>query len=174
MTQNLQKVLIIDGYNLIEAAPELFKKMPTLESRREHLIKIIHSTPHLRNVKIVVVFDGNSPKGIPKKYQQHNIQIIFSGDQQEADQIIQDMVRREASGKSLHIISSDREIQNTASDHHAQISSSQEFWKRLRRNQSIKRSSNKSDTANKEELSQREVQEWLNIFRKGKPGDHEN
>jgi len=174
MNQNLPKVLIIDGYNMIEAAPGLFKKMPTLESRREHLIKIIQSTPHFRNVKIIVVFDGNSPKGIPKNYQQQNIQIIFSGNQQEADQIIQDMIRLESSGRPLHIISSDREIQNTARDHHAQINSSQEFWKKLRRNPSNKRDSNNSDTENKQELSQREVQEWLNIFRKGKPGDHEN
>jgi predicted RNA-binding protein with PIN domain len=174
MNENLPKVLIIDGYNLIGAAPEAFTKMPALENRREHLIRMLQSTPHLRNSKIIIVFDGDSSKGKPKKYQFHNIEVIFSGDQQNADQVIQEIIRQNSSSKSLHIISSDREIQNSARDHHAHLSSSQEFWKQLRKNHSNKAIPKESKTVNKQELSQREVQEWLTIFKKGKPDDDEN
>jgi predicted RNA-binding protein with PIN domain len=173
MKNNLTQKLIIDGYNLIEAAPQVFQKMLTLENRRSHILKIIQSTPHLRSYEIVVVFDGNASKGKPMEYQQRHIQIRFSGTQQEADQVIQEMIRKEASGKSLHIISSDREIQNIARDHHAQVSSSQQFWKQLRRHPSNRKNSDEPHARNKEALSEREVQEWLEIFRKGKPEDYE-
>lgn len=174
MTQNEPTYLIIDGYNVIEAARELFKKMPALENRRDHLLRMIHSTPQLRNQIIIVVFDGSSPRGTPKKYRHHNIQIIFSGDQQEADQVIQDMIRKEASGKSLHIISSDHEIQNTARDHHTRSSSSQKFWQQLRQNRSGQNNSKNTNNIREQEISKREVQEWLEIFKKGKQGNDEN
>jgi predicted RNA-binding protein with PIN domain len=107
-------------------------------------------------------------------YRRNNIQIIFSGNQQEADAVIQKMIRQDASQNSIHIVSSDREIQNTARDHHARISSSQEFWRELRGQKSEQTSSNESESVRKEQLSKSEVQEWLDIFKKGKPEDHEN
>jgi predicted RNA-binding protein with PIN domain len=174
MTQNKSEYLIIDGYNVIEAAPELFKKMPALENRRDHLLRMIRSTPYLRNKKIIVVFDGSSPQGTPKKYRHHNIQVIFSGAQQEADQVIQDMIREESPRKSLLIISSDHEIQNTARDHNTQTSSSQAFWQQSRPRRSNQNKSHNTDYSKEKDLSQREVQEWLQIFKEGQQGNDEN
>jgi len=174
MTQNKPEYLIIDGYNVIEAAPELFKKMAALENRRDHLLRMIQSTPHLRNKKIIVVFDGSSPTGIPKKYRHHNIHVIFSGAQQEADQVIQDLIRKEAPRKSLLIISSDQEIRNTARDHHARSSSSKAFWQQTRPNRSNQSESKTADYTKEQELSQHEVQEWLQIFKEGQQGNDEN
>ena len=174
MVENLSKIIIIDGYNLIEATPEQFKKMPTLENRRNHLLKMIQSTPQLKNITVYVIFDGKSSERNHLKYRQKNISIIFSGKEQDADAVIQKMIRQNASRKSLHIISSDREIQHTARDHHARISSSQEFWKQLRDKRPVQTNLNKSVSGGEKELNKSEVQEWLDIFNKGKPENHED
>jgi len=99
MTQESRQNLVIDGYNLIEAAPEMFAKMPNLESRRDHLLKLLISTPRLRDSSITVVFDGKLPIGKPKKGSFRGIRVIFSGDQQEADQIIQQAITDAKAGK---------------------------------------------------------------------------
>jgi len=173
MNREAKHYLVIDGYNLIQAAPELFQKMATLENRREHLLKLLISTPQIKKSRVTVVFDGKSPVGKPAKYNIQGIGVIFSGDQQEADQIIQQIIRTRASSQKLVIISSDHEIVNTARDHHAQSQTAREFWQKIRKKSISPKQRQKSALTTQSELSDREVQEWLNIFQRKQPSDDE-
>ncbi|UCF65671.1 MAG: NYN domain-containing protein [bacterium] len=173
MAKKSRQNLIIDGYNLIEAAPEMFAKMPSLEGRRKHLLKLLVSTPRLRDSDILVVFDGKSPSNTAKKYSFRGIRVKFSGNQQEADQIIQHIIRTEASSKNLTVVSSDREILNTARDHRAQTLTAQEFWKRNRKISVTDKNQNNSAANHQPDLTKREVKEWLKIFKQNRPGEDE-
>jgi predicted RNA-binding protein with PIN domain len=161
----LGKIIIIDGYNLIKANPDIFSRMIDLESQRLHLQKILRSAPALYGQEILIVFDGTSDYNLPQAEKKSRMQVIFSGKAKEADEVIQDLIRKRAPSNELLIVSSDQAIQNTAKDHRVASITSREFWKSLLGTQvETSRTSEDSMSADRQ-LSEKEVQDWLKIFK---------
>jgi predicted RNA-binding protein with PIN domain len=168
------KKIIIDGYNLIKANPDLFSKMSDLESQRTHLLKILQSAPTLLGQDILLVFDGTAVHNFPASEKRGRIQFIFSGRNQEADEVIQNLIRKNAASQKMLVISSDHSIRNTARDHRVAAITSQEFWKTLLGNDpKISQAINHSSSINRQ-LSDNEVQEWLRLFQKRKEYGNED
>ena len=160
-----RKILIIDGYNLIHAAPHRFQKMIELENRRSHLLKILKSSGLLRYDKIIVVFDGQLSDFPNVKESEGKVVVIYSGKHQEADEVIQELIRKEAQNSQVKIVSSDQEIRNSARDHGTKVVSSQQFWQSLSpASQKKSRTSEGLPTPDRQ-LSDKEVKEWMRIFK---------
>ncbi|OGB68510.1 MAG: hypothetical protein A2Y94_14085 [Caldithrix sp. RBG_13_44_9] len=168
------KKIIIDGYNLIKANPDIFSKMPDLESQRHHLLKILQSAPVLHGKEILVVFDGTTGQNFPPAEKKGRIQLIFSGKTQEADEVIQKLIRKNASSQMMQIISSDRSIKNTAKDHRVSTMTSQEFWKSLLGNHIKTSRAVNEDSSSNRHLSDNEIQEWLKLFQNREESRHED
>ncbi len=161
----VRKKIIIDGYNLIKANPAIFSKMPTLELQRVHLLKLLSSAPVLQGHEVTVVFDGQSDSQQTQLQKKNWIRIVFSGKDLEADEVVQKMIRQQAAKEKMEIVSSDQKIQRTARDHQVMAVSSQEFWKVLQQDPT-KVVKSPDDQINPEQnLSKKELEEWLKIFR---------
>lgn len=124
--------LIIDGYNLIRASPELSKiDAKDLEAGRTALIEQLAAYRRVKRHKITVVFDGWKNSGTVAESRDivNGIYIIFSPLGVEADQVIKRLVQQE--GEKAIAISSDREIIDYAQSHQATAVSSPEFLDKL-------------------------------------------
>ncbi len=124
--------LIIDGYNLIRASPELSKiDVKDLEEGRKALLAQLAAYRRIRRHKITVVFDGWKNSGTVAESRDivSGIHVIFSPLGVEADQIIKRLVQQER--EKAVAISSDREIIDYAQSHQATALSAQEFLEKL-------------------------------------------
>jgi predicted RNA-binding protein with PIN domain len=83
--------IIIDGYNLIKSVPNFPFSDISLALQRDHLVKILQSSPQIRSSKITVVFDGIQEIQTKTKRQ---VNIIYSGTNKKADDIIQEKIRK--------------------------------------------------------------------------------
>jgi len=83
--------LIVDGYNMINAWPELNKiKEEDFESARQKLIEILENYQGLKQMRIIVVFDAHLVKGgLERKEKRHSVEVIFTREGETADMLIE-------------------------------------------------------------------------------------
>lgn len=114
--------LVIDGYNLIGVNAGL----NDIEAQRETLIGSLAAYKRLKRVKVTVVFDGTRSKRLTgSKETRSGVEVIFSRDGQEADEVIKNFARTK--GEGLTIVTSDRDVSSYARAHRAVVVSSNEF-----------------------------------------------
>jgi predicted RNA-binding protein with PIN domain len=78
---------IIDGHNTIHSIPTYLEILDRdYPSCLEKVITDCADYCDSRNVKIVLVFDGNPPFEIPKSH--GNLKVVFSGSNRDADTVI--------------------------------------------------------------------------------------
>jgi predicted RNA-binding protein with PIN domain len=165
-------MIIIDGYNIIMAAPHVFSRMPDLAAQREHLIRLLQSHPEFGHKKIILVFDSGKA-GLPRQTSPtSNITMIYSKPGEEADDVIKKMIRETTPEKDLTIVTSDRSIRNSAQDHSTKIITAVQFWKLLQ-SPFQKKKKSKPPVPDRE-LSNREVRDWLEVFQKKDLGKNED
>jgi len=168
-----KRIIIIDGYNLIKSPQINYPDSGSLEGQREHLLRILHSSSLAAGNKIIVVFDGDQSHLPRRKLTFRGIQVIYSPKNKKADDIIREMIRRDSARQEMEIVSSDREIQNSARDHGAQATDSHAFWKRIHSPvpPDPGRNSRPPEIPDRE-LTDKEVRKWLDIFKNGKPDEN--
>ena len=85
------QLLIVDGYNMIGAWPELakLKKQNELELARDTLLKQLSEYAAYLRIEVVVVFDAQFVPGITKSYQKYNLEVVFTGSDETADDYIE-------------------------------------------------------------------------------------
>ncbi|MFD1021186.1 NYN domain-containing protein [Thalassobacillus hwangdonensis] len=83
-------VLIVDGYNMIGAWPEL-KKMKTsdLGQARDALIEMMAEYQSYTGDRIIIVFDAYHVRGLAKKQKNYNVEVIFTKENETADERIE-------------------------------------------------------------------------------------
>lgn len=119
--------LLVDGYNLLGAFGALFGR---LDSARDELLRDLAAYRHRKNHPITVVFDGwREGLSTEQREFRSGIEVIYSKRGEKADQVIQRLVRRY--GADCAVVTSDREIVNTARSHGAFVLGAQEFAGRL-------------------------------------------
>ncbi len=129
-------LLLIDGYNL------LFESgfIPTqqtgnwLKDARRRLIAFIASrTPASRNSRTTIVFDASKVRSRtePSYIDGSGIAVTFAIDHQEADDLIEEIIRQHSHPKDLCVISSDQRIRRKARARRAQSVSSATFMDEL-------------------------------------------
>jgi len=163
-----QPRIVIDGYNLIHAIPELARLVGSdLERAREALVTKLAVYRSQRKVRVTVVFDGTGTPG-PRTWPPGGIEVVFSRAPQNADDKIKNMLALEKSPKSWTVVTSDNSIVLYARDYGAKTLPAAEFAAKL--GPSVPNLGPNTSVKQEAPLSPTEVAEWEEYFRKGRQG----
>lgn len=102
-------ILIVDGYNVIGAWPELRElKNKDLSAARDRLIEKMAEYQGYSGYRVIVVFDAQYVKGIEKKYKNYNVEVIFTRNNETADERIEKLAISLNNIKTqIHVATSD-------------------------------------------------------------------
>lgn len=153
---------LIDGYNLLRAVQKMeeFSELTDVQMCRavSDYLGCVRDHGH-------VIFDGVGPPdksafgGIPR------LEVYFSGESFEADDIIEDKIADNSAPKSLVVISSDRRIRSAAAKRKAVDVSAELFWQTLLSH--LEKQANRpapEPTEKRHGLTDRETELWLDLF----------
>ena len=83
-------VLIVDGYNMIGAWPELKKLKETdLGQARDLLIEMMAEYQSYTGDRLIIVFDAYHVRGLAKKHKNYKVEVIFTKENETADERIE-------------------------------------------------------------------------------------
>ena len=125
-----ESALIVDGYNIIHAWPDLAETAKTdLEAARRQLCDILASYAGFRACHLVVVFDGYKVKGNPgEKQRQNNIQVVYTGENETADAYIEALAARIGPNYAVKVATSDGLVQLSSLRSGVLRMSARELW----------------------------------------------
>ncbi|SDE58831.1 hypothetical protein SAMN02799630_05807 [Paenibacillus sp. UNCCL117] len=105
----IQEILIVDGYNIIGAWPELQKlKDIRLEEARDRLIQIMAEYQSFTGMKVILVFDAYYVPGLGRKYVQSKLPVYFTKEKETADELIERLVTTHVGRrKQVYVATSD-------------------------------------------------------------------
>ena len=161
--------IIIDGYNFLKTTGLMDTQVADIElekGRKRLLQLLVKSFPDLEDrEKIVVVFDSATILNLPNKLKVQGIQVRFSKGYDSADELIMELIRTSSVPKRLLVVSSDHEIQTSASRRKASFIDS-ELWldeleKKLKRNDDL---DSEPDGQQTEKLELGDSSYWLKVF----------
>jgi len=171
--------ILIDGYNLLFTAgfEGRSRSRGWLERARQRLFNHLEThLPREEHSRTLVVFDVSVDvlKARERELEDvrgaavsvsSGIQVAFAFDFDEADDMLESLIRKHSSPKSLTVVSSDNRIRKCAMARRAISIGSDDFLNRLERpvNNSEAIADEEASRADLK-LSDREVQEWLREF----------
>jgi predicted RNA-binding protein with PIN domain len=89
----MEEYLIVDGYNIIGAWPQLQKlKDLHLEEARDRLIHILAEYQAYSGMKVYLVFDAYQVPGLGKEYKQSKLRVLYTKEKETADELIERLV----------------------------------------------------------------------------------
>lgn len=102
-------ILLVDGYNIIGAWPELRAlKEHDLPAARDRLVERMAEYQAYSGFRVIVVFDAYYVQGTEKKYQNHKIEVIFTKENETADERIEKLAISLSNRKTqVHVATSD-------------------------------------------------------------------
>lgn len=105
----MNTILLVDGYNIIGAWPELRElKERDFAASRDRLIEQMAEYQAFTGIRVIVVFDAQFVQGIERKYKNHKIEIIFTKENETADERIEKMAISLNNVKTqVHVATSD-------------------------------------------------------------------
>ncbi len=102
--RGLQEILLVDGYNIIHAWPDLKRIADySLEDARYALLEILQDFQGYKGLRVIVVFDAHMIQGgLEKKERACNIEVVYTRENETADHYIE----RWTAGiqKNMHVI----------------------------------------------------------------------
>lgn len=92
-------VLIVDGYNMIGAWPELvkLKNLDEMATARNHLLHELSNYSKYEGIETRVIFDAQLVPGIQKNYKKYALDVVFTKEDETADSYIERTVGEENS-----------------------------------------------------------------------------
>jgi len=163
------RLIIVDAYNVIHRAPELRPgPQRTLRESREKLLNLLSWAVGAGNAKFLVVFDGAEGGG--KDGGAGHIDVAYSRPPDKADDLIRRLVEdRVERFDRVTVVTSDLEVARHARAMGADISIADLF---LASDLGPMRQQAGEDPPEKPTtLTKKEVEEWAELFRRGKSGD---
>ncbi len=110
--------LLIDGYNLLNAAGILGHGVGpgSLERARLALLNFLAESLDPQQIpQTTVVFDAhNPPPGLPRALSHRGLAVRFASEYEDADSLIEELIRRESAPRRLTVVSSDHRLQRAA------------------------------------------------------------
>jgi predicted RNA-binding protein with PIN domain len=107
------------------------------------------------------VFDAGVVGGTSPALSTPEVEVVFAPSGHRADEVIRQRLRKLRDPRGWLVVSSDREIQRAAREVGARVVSSEEFVAAMR-------TSPPSQEERSPTLSEDEIQEWLDLFRRRK------
>ncbi|MDO4671075.1 MAG: NYN domain-containing protein [Aerococcus sp.] len=91
----MQERLIVDGYNMIGAWPQLnyLKQHDDIEAARDLLLEEISNYSAYQGIETWVVFDAQFVPGLSQSYEKYNCHVVFTSEGQTADSYIEAMIK---------------------------------------------------------------------------------
>lgn len=88
-----KNILIVDAYNMIGNWPELdrLKKTDRLEEARDQLLHILSNYKRQTTYDIIVVFDAMYVPGLSRSYEQYDLRVVWTAEEQTADSYIESL-----------------------------------------------------------------------------------
>ncbi len=171
--------ILIDGYNLLFTAgfEGRSRGRGWLEQARQRLIKHLEThLPREEHARTLVVFDVSVDVLKARERElvdvrgaavdtNSGIQVAFAFDFDEADDMLESLIRKHSSPKSLTVVSSDNRIRKCAMARRAISIGSDEFLNRLERPAQTSETVANEEAARADiKLTDREVEDWLREF----------
>jgi predicted RNA-binding protein with PIN domain len=148
---------IVDGHNLIPKVPGLTLDDPEDELQ---LVKLLQEFCRVNRKKVEVYFD-NAPVGGQGSRSYGGVITRFVRQGTTADQAIKKKLKRlGGEARNWTVISSDHEVRDAAKSVRAKVVTAEEFARQLA-NLPV---SMEGETDSEVELSQEDVEEWLEFF----------
>ncbi|HHW43734.1 NYN domain-containing protein [Desulfofundulus thermobenzoicus] len=125
--------LVVDGYNIIHAWPELEKLAESsLEHARTRLVDILVNYAALSGERVVVVFDAHQVKNAVERAEMvQGVQVIFTAEGETADSVIERLVGELARQGTVHVVTYDWAEQQTILGRGAYRLTPRELWQRV-------------------------------------------
>ncbi|MTH55146.1 hypothetical protein GKZ89_17210 [Bacillus mangrovi] len=83
-------ILLVDGYNIIGAWPELRGlKKDHFQQARDLLIQKMAEYQAYTKYRVIIVFDAHLAKGMEKKHKNYRVEVIFTKENETADERIE-------------------------------------------------------------------------------------
>ncbi|MDO4680743.1 MAG: NYN domain-containing protein [Aerococcus sp.] len=91
----MQERLIVDGYNMIGAWPQLnyLKQQGDIEGARDLLLEELSDYVAYEGIETWVVFDAQFVPGLSKSYDKYNCHVVFTAEGETADSYIEAMIK---------------------------------------------------------------------------------
>ena len=108
-----QTLLIVDGYNVLFAWPEL-EEMAKIDlgSARTRLAELLDNFASFKKWQIILVFDGYKSKGNPGQKSRFNtIQLVYTKEGQTCDAYIESLAAQIGSSYTARVVTSDSLVQ---------------------------------------------------------------
>lgn len=128
-TASKTKYILVDGYNVIHAWPELddISKV-SLDGAAGRLNDILCNYQAIRDINVMVVYDAYKVKGHSvEENPYHNITVVYTKEAQTADQYIERYAHENSKKYDITVITSDGLEQVIVTGNGAQVMSSREF-----------------------------------------------
>ncbi len=111
----MREFLIIDGYNIINTWTDLFDlNVLSLEEAREKFLDMLSDYQGYSGCRMVVVFDAYKVKeGLGSLGVHDNIKVVFTRENQTADNFIERFVKEYGVGKTIRVATGDYMEQKT-------------------------------------------------------------
>lgn len=108
-TASSEEYLLVDGYNIIHAWPELEEiSQESMEGARLRLIDILSNYQPIRKCKIMLVFDAYRVQGRKESVEdRNNIQVVYTGEAQTADHFIEKFAHANKKDYRITVATSD-------------------------------------------------------------------
>ncbi|WP_102264845.1 NYN domain-containing protein [Mesobacillus jeotgali] len=102
-------ILLVDGYNIIGAWPELVSlKKRELSAARDRLVEIMAEYQAYTGYRVIIVFDAHFVSGNQKKYKNYKVEVIFTKENETADERIERLAIDLSNRKTqIHVATSD-------------------------------------------------------------------
>lgn len=105
----VHEILIVDGYNIIGAWPDLMELSEhSLEDARDELISRLADYQGFSGMEIIVVFDAHQVPGLGKNYHQLRLDVRYTKEKETADECIERLVYERLNRRHrIHVATSD-------------------------------------------------------------------
>ncbi|MCD2255424.1 NYN domain-containing protein [Agrilactobacillus fermenti] len=151
------EILIVDGYNMIGNWPELakMKKENHLKDARDNLLdQLSEYKKYEPDMRIILVFDAMYVPGIKENFNQFNIEVVYTQEDQTADSYIEALAEQlNQPLNQVTVATSDQAEQWTVFSRGALRVSAYELYRQMKRTrQEIQSDAKHYDAANKRNL----------------------
>jgi len=158
--------LLIDGHNLIGSGAIADISLADEDDEAKLVARLRVWRSRVKE-HMTVIFDHGITGGRSIGLSGAGVNVIFARNPQDADELIRRRLHK--ASKGLILVSNDRELRRAAEDAHVEAWHSEEFVQRMQR--PVRKQVAPVQEAGAESnihLSEREVDEWLQLFDKGK------
>jgi hypothetical protein len=157
---------LIDGYNLLHAMGLLVGRTGPhgLEKARLGLLGLLHGSYGPDAASVTVVFDASrAPPGIAPEQDYQGIQVRFAL-RQEADDLIEELIRQDSAPRQLTVVSDDRRVQQAARRRRCPIAGCLDYLDQLPRLRRQNVSQGEESSGKPDGVSGAEAERWLQEF----------